>query len=423
MGEIEDLIGIYGAIDRAVAEDSERRAPVSRLLPPYRTAEVHWFDDFVAWTIEQRDDASPDPPPFPPLQAALGDLAGIEPRVRMRARRLLAVAVAVQAFPELGPDGSAAGLAHGALGVPGLAGDEDRAQRLLELLADESLLPAIDNQAPGALDAWWTNLLAVASFQGLIVDAAAMGPRPCSGRLVTVDLPGGAGPVATLETEFETDRLSFDQAIAFLEPVNWPQCSDFWCEMRKVGVQSTSLQQYHEVVSTACEHRQIAWTIEAELDFSFTRLPDVAITEYQLSAGHPLPGDDVLVDDGSLVVRRLGTGAASRLRITTTKRVKFDHPFSGEALAMIMCALGYATVAEDLVFSCAAVGGGTGGTPFPAAPLPTPVKPCVDACAPDALVQSMANMWLCAFREGAAVIDRGARNARMTARGRKPPAS
>ena len=45
MGEIRDLIGIHGAIDRAVADDPERRAAVSRLLPVYRDPDVRWFDD------------------------------------------------------------------------------------------------------------------------------------------------------------------------------------------------------------------------------------------------------------------------------------------------------------------------------------------------------------------------------------------
>ena len=40
---------------------------------------------------------------------------------------------------------------------------------------------------------------------------------------------------------------------------------------------------------------------------------------------------------------------------------QFNHPFSGEALAMIMCALGYASIVEDVI-GCPSV---AAGTPYP----------------------------------------------------------
>ena len=64
-----------------------------------------------------------------------------------------------------------------------------------------------------------------------------------------------------------------------------------------------------------------------------------------------------MVDEGSLVVQRLGPAAAAPLRVTTTKRIRFARFFSGEQLALIMCALGYAEVVKELVFSCAALPG------------------------------------------------------------------
>jgi hypothetical protein len=470
MGETRDLIGIYGAIDRAVESNPEIRPRVSRLLPVYRNEDVHWFEDFEAWTSEKREDAgvSGEAPPFPEPDEALEELSRIEPRGRMRARRLFAVAVAVQAFPaELASDGGWARRAQDAL-QPLTPTEDEGALELFELLGDENLLPPIDAPAPDDADIWWESLLAVASYNGLLADTATMGPRPCTGRLVMVDLPDGRGPVTTLRTEFETGKVRFERAKRFLDPENWPSCSNFWCEMTKVGVTEKGAHQYHEVVSTDCDDKDAAWTIQAELDFSFKSFPGAAITEYGLSAGHPKPGDDVVVDEGALEVRRLGADPAAKLRITTTKRIKFSdrHPFTGASLSMLMCALGYASVVEDLVFTCAASDTAGEGTPFPAeepataepGPGPTPtipdlgpaikvmadgaaaaVKRCADewsqaaqessrkiadgAYDADALVQDMAGIWVRSVREGATAVELGIRSARETAgiRAGEPP--
>ena len=121
------------------------------------------------------------------------------------------------------------------------------------------------------LDAWWQSTIAVAYAAGLITDLTGL-HRPCTGRLVTVDLPGGQGPVATLMTEFDTSQLAFDQAIRFLDPKNWTDCSDFWCKMDLVEPTSTGALHYHEEVSTDCGN-PAAWAIAAELDFTFGRFP------------------------------------------------------------------------------------------------------------------------------------------------------
>jgi hypothetical protein len=447
MGEIRDLIGVYAAVDRAVA-DTERRDAVSQLLPLYRDPEVQWFEEFEAWTRELRPDV-PAEEAFVSRDEALADLARIEPRGRMRARRMFAIAAATRADPELA-HGDGAALAAAALRGEGLAGEEESALALLALLADQDLLPPVEEQATGTLDRWWADLLDTAAERNLIGDPAAIGPRPCTGRLVMVDLPGSSVPVATLTTDFEVE-LDFDRAVKFLAPKNWPGCSSFWCRMEERGVLPSGAHRYHEEVSIDCANKDAVWTIQAELDFKFRRLqdPDVAITEYELSKGVPQP--HVVVDEGSLVVQRIGD-APPKLRVTTTKRVRFSHAFSGEALALMMCALGYAYVVEDLLFTCAL--GDAEGTPFPEeersrqAPSPGPfiettataVKACVDDCAEavkdrsdkiargsykaDSLVRDVASVWARMLREGATALDlgiRGAQEAAERARSREPP--
>lgn len=459
MGELHDLIGIHGAIDRAVAADPERRASVSQLLPVYQRDGAPWFDDFAAWIDEKRGGA--EGKAFPSLEEALERLGRTEATGHMRARRMFALALAAQAFPELllEPQGERTALARGALRVKGLARGDAEAARLLQLLGEAP--PPVEGGAPGALDSWWESVIAACAAEGLIDDPEWISPRPCSGRLVMAPFPGGRVPAATLMTVWETGRIPFKRATSFLEPVHWPKCCAFWCEMtRLAGEAATTHQSYHEVVSTDCD----AWTIEADLDFSFTKSDGLAITEYQLSEGHPRPGDDVIVDEGSLVVQRLGPDPAAPLRVTTTKRIRFERFFSGEQLALIMCALGYAEVVKELVFSCAALPGKkTTGTQFPgrapgavphagtAAPVTTSVadeaaaavKDCIDeytAAAKasserirqgeytaDALVKDLTDLWGRVLRDTATAVDVGARSAgtavgSRTRRRTRPPA-
>src|SRR4051794_96033 len=434
MGEIRDLVGIFGAIDRTAAADSHVREAVGRLLPLYRRSDVRWFDDFEAWTKELRPEES-DTPPFPrSLDEALEGLAGTPTKGRMMARRMFAIAGAVQAFPDgIDTDSSWKDAAARAL-APGLVEQsEDRGRAVLEILGREEFLPTEDTPESG--DRWWRNVLEEARSQGHIENPeCTVGPRPCAGRVSGRD----CGLVATIESGFTTSCVKFNRACSFLHPTNWPNCSNgFWCEMQDLGEVRPGVHHFHEVVSTDCENKALAWTISAELDFKFTQLPNLAIAEYQLSEGHPQPGDAVLVDEGSLVVHGLGGG---ELRVITTKRVRFNYPFAVEALALIMCALGYATLGEDLVFPCAGLKQKR-GVAFPG-PEPTRIVPpvkhpadeiadrlkaCVDQYAEtaraasektaagtytaDALAQDMAQMWVRAAREWSDFVQLGARNA------------
>lgn len=475
MSETRDLIGIYGAIDRAVANDPSLRDSVARLLPIYANEDVRWFDTFEKWTLEKREQAGAETsePPFPEPAQGLKNLARRAPRARMRARRIFAVAVAQRAFPErLHPEGDWAPHAKAALRRATLVDQKrskrDHAHGLLELMHEQGPLEDSGEPAP---EAWWQRLLAEGEARGHLRDSASMGPHPCTGRLVMVDLPGGPEPVATLRTEFDVHGLDFDRATCFLHPENWPGCSDFWCEMREVGRTPAGVHQFHEQVSTDCKDKAAGWTVQAALDFSFRSLPGAAVAEYQLSQGHPKEGDDVVVDEGSLVVHRVATDAGDVLKVTTTKRVRFSerHAFNGVSLAMLMCALGYADVAADLVYSCAKADPDHPGIPFPGrepaaaeagqaqgqargpAPKGAPedlspmirsladeataaFKRCVDDWAEaaqasarkvadgkytaDAFVQDIAGLWARTMREGAAAVDRSVRATQETARPR-----
>src|SRR5271165_584764 len=463
MTEVGALVGIYGAVDRAVQPDGEVRAAVSQLLPLYRAPNLHWFDEFEAWISATRAEAEAtraeaegtpvaEGTPFPSLPEALRELAEIDPLRRMRPRRLFAIAVAMRAFPEMrDPHSELGGLVVGALRVGALAGEEGKALSLHQLLVEEGPSPGPEGTGL-ALNAWWNGLVATALSQGLIPDTAGMFPRPCSGRLL--NMQNVAGPIAALRTEFETDEIDFDQATRFLEPENWPQCMPwFWCEMKQIGAGPPGVCLYREVVSTNCADKaRGAFTAETELDFELNWLPDKAGTkgalmQYWLAPGRPQPGDVIRVDEGSLVVEK--TGDRQRpLRITTTKRIQFSYPFSSQALATIMCALGYAEVASDLL-CCAASGSKQGGTNFGGTPanlgngtasagspgnVAAAISDCIEECATaagdwskrvaegpytaDELVQDMASTWARVLRKGAAAVTPGATGAQTATRPR-----
>jgi len=438
MAQLKHLLRIYGAIDLVVQDHPDRRGAVSRLLPVYRDPDVQWFRDFEELTAKRAPEYKrPPDEPLELLHQALDGLAddlverqakGEPERPRMRARRLYALAAAAQAFPELrDPDGKAytADRAKRALRFEVPEEDEDKTRGLLGALRD---LPR------GDPDAQWQAKL----DSGLVADPQMVGPRPCSGRLVMV----GDEPVATLTTEFEAD-LAFDDAKELLRPEKWEACSDFWCEMRFVEHKPNDVELYHEVVSLDCPNRESTWTIEADLDFKFRDEPGLWVTDYRLADGRPQR--DVLVDEGSLAVRDIGSG---KVVVTTTKRVDFAGPVHGESLAMIMCMLGYASVVEDLL-SCAA------GDEFPGRRpqrqrvrdrdygslikdisdrMATAVTDCVDdyveaarasydkvdegSYDADALVQDMSRMWVRMVREGASAMDRSLRGVGMGPRTR-----
>jgi hypothetical protein len=430
MSELTDLIALHGAIDQKLDNDADARARVARLLPLYQDPDLRWFDEFAAWTDELR--TGDGDPAFPSRDDALEHLAEVRANGRMRARRLWVVALAAEAWPELAqPDDGTSPLAR-ALNLEEVAGDPGRAQLLLELLTDESLLPAVGDPDEGAGDRWWAETTQAAEDQHLIESAARLGPRPCTGRLVGVASAGGRRDVPALRTVFETDQLTFDKAITFLDPTTWPTCSALCCEVRPLGTLPSGVRQYREVVSSNCQSPQAAWTIGADLDFSFTQLDArLAIAEYQLSA---VTQKDVLVDEGSLVVEEIDDDGKRTLRITTTKRVAFNRYFEVEQLMLMLCALGYASIVEDLIFTCAITG--QQGADFPTAPeadfTRTPLELLItrsaraaQACigdwaedmrvasasiaqgryTADALAQDLTRPWVRLMREGAALLE------------------
>jgi hypothetical protein len=368
----------------------------------------------------------------------------------MQARRLLAVSAAAQTFPDL----DNRDLASAAVGreLP-----DDEKAHAQELAARLRSRPPSDDQA--GRDTWWGRM------RGAQLVPEGVGPRPCSGELSWVTLNGDRDLVPTLKTVFDVN-LSFESARRFCDdPTSW-KCFPSWCDMKPINKEDWTdrVHQYQEVVSFKC-HDDAFPKLTINLNFHTEEKetsPRRIVTEYWLSDPKKQPEKYVLVNQGWLEVEEL-PGDYPRVRVTTTKTVKFSDDFGGGAgLASVSCRLGYLSMVGDLV-TCAA--GGANGKGYPNEPFPgqvpqpdspaaagragvnygwliplmvdetaSAIEECIDEYVEatrgsygrfergyraDDLVQDMTDSWLRMFRQGARFADVGLRVARAAPRDRR----
>ncbi|HJR90040.1 MAG TPA: hypothetical protein VJ782_07805 [Aeromicrobium sp.] len=400
MSEVEALLRLYGAIDRAVAAREADAADLAPLLGPYRDgAATGWYDgQYQPWLegakaraeerrraglIEAPDlahvegvdapppgdvsvayaDEPPQPEPdlepefeptpeplSPPAQEIYDALLSFEPvplEGRVPMRRLLAVTAAARAMPEhFGPDGTHAEVSrralHFTLPDSDSGSDAARAQDLHRRFAEEfTAMPA------------WPDVVnaAVAAKQLPDEYAGHADAPPCTGRLIMRPDADGtdSDPCLVMEAGFITDAVSFAVAKDYLEPENWEYPDSLWCRMDKGKSAGTNTWVYHETVATSCPATAAYWTVSTDLQFWFSHpTATEARVEYDFPDGWPLPYSDIEIDEGSLRVIELPD---KRVEVKTTKRVRFAGAFDGAGLAMFMCAIGYSSVLEDMVFS------------------------------------------------------------------------
>jgi hypothetical protein len=457
MSELEDLVGIYGAIDRAIQRQPQLRTTVAKFFDPYEDpSAVGWFDEFETWTLQRYGSSR-----IPDLDSAVRDLADTPTSGRMAARRILVIAVAARLGDAL-PHGDAPIDLGAALNVRGITGRalSENASDLLSLLADDAAFGSLAD---------WSRLIETAVHQGLLDQSLAVQAvaAPCDCKLVVVPQAGSAFPAAELHTSFTTNAITIAQAKRFLHPSVWPQCGQWWCRMDLVCTTPRNTEIYHEIFSLDCAFPNQAWTVESYLEFTYFTIGQGARVSYRLSPLYLNP--IVSVDEGWFTVLPAPNGA---VKVDTVKRVRFNYPFGGQSLAMVMCTLGYGGAAEQLVLNCAVQSATTGnppGVPFvgheqplvttPSPPATDPVsgsancagldgvvddtvnqlKTCLDNCvteyknaydkmgSPDYSVNDavglMADMWSRYLREAAAFASLGLRAAKAAAESAKQNAS
>lgn len=408
MSEIETLLEFYGALDRAVVADEVKSETLAPLFSAYQDgAAKGWYDDqYLPWVEASKERAvlreraererefskvAPidllDAPPPADAEAAAEpsteEHAALSPHAeevraalsrfdpaqpvdgRRAARRLLAVAAAIRAYPQhFAPVGTHADVARAALTFEVVGEDTDptaagrRAEKLHDRLAGQ--FKSMED---------WSRVIEGAVDDGLPESVRSQQAASlCTGRLIMRPDPitGALDPCTVLEAEFTTNKVTFADAKRYLEPANWKFPGSLWCRMERdpdnslLGPPGVTTWVYHETVSTSCGSSSPVWTVSADLQFWFSHpTAHEARVEYDFAPGQPTALSDIEIDEGSLRIIELSDG---RVHVVTTKRVRFAGAFDGAGLAMFMCATGYSTILEDMVFSVAKT---PGTQPFP----------------------------------------------------------
>jgi hypothetical protein len=368
MSEIDALLRLYGALDRAVATGEVHSSDLAPLLNAYRDGKATgWYEKkHLPWVeeVKERAHSHVERPTQPirrlraevtrddhadEISAALSSFPDEHLKSRAAARRLLAVTMAARSMPEVfGPGGARAEHVSQAL-VFRRPGEEDglavqRAARLHEMFAAEFTSMSA-----------WQGVVEQAVVDGLLPESfrGQSSAPPCTGRLIMRSDATGedSDPCTVMEAEFTTSDVSFEELKCYLEPQNWQFPGSFWCRMERAESLGPNSWRYHETVSTDCGSPG-AWSVSTDLQFWFSHpTATEARVEYDFPPGLPTPSSDITVDEGSLRVIQLPDGSVN---VKTTKRVRFAGSFDGAGLAMFMCATGYSTILEDLVFSITA---------------------------------------------------------------------
>jgi len=383
MSEIDALLQLYGALDRAVVARAVRSSDLAPLLGAYRDGEATgWYEEkHLRWVdeVKERAQSRSDEPATMELRAvdrptelihklpvdvalddhgvhaeeisaALNSFPDVPLKSRAAARRLLAVTMAARSMPEIfGPGGARADHVSQALVFRQSGEDDDglavqRAAQLHKRFAAEFTSMSA-----------WQGVVEQAVVDGLLPESfrGQSSAPPCTGRLIMRPDPtdADADPCTVMEAEFTTSEVSFEELKCYLEPENWQFPGSFWCRMERAESLGPNSWRYHETVSTDCGSPG-AWSVSTDLQFWFSHpTATEARVEYDFPPGLPTPLSDITIDEGSLRVIQQPDGSVT---VKTTKRVRFAGSFDGAGLAMFMCATGYSTILEDLVFSITA---------------------------------------------------------------------
>lgn len=359
MGEVQNVFSVFGAVDAAVVDDPDRRSAVATLLRPYEDPETPgWFTAFSDWASARQTEVVVGLELDDALAAMAEDR---EPSGWERARRLLAIAALARAYPDTyGEPGNDEGgrMAVGALRAftpepdeADPAPEDDPASQLLLLVGNKGRYEGIFDD----LDDWHT-MLAYAEGAHLVDHTTAqLTTAPCSGTAMIDNSTGR--PVLSLTTYFKPKGVTIGQIGRYLDPGSWPDCARLWCTMDPVTPPERP-RRHMEVIGLDCAAvaagDAAAWRLRTCLEVSTRSSPtgDRRSVGYRIAQDRADDDRLVEIDSGSISAHQLDDG----LSIRTTKRLRFDGLDLGMGTAMLMCALGWASVGEHMVYSCAAEG-------------------------------------------------------------------
>ncbi len=349
MSETTDLFALHGAIDRYAQRLPDGPAGVPPLFSPLGDT-VGWFDRLataIAPTefsdgdgsgIDQ-DSVAGVEGPFPGVDEALAHMAERRPRGRSQQRRLLAIADLARVDPSYGPEGEHAELTALALRPLTSDGSFDTARALLSMLVDVETFAGAEQ---------WEALQAAAGDVFTETLRVQHSPPACASWITQTEVAGKKVDALVIETTFQTDQLGRREVLNYLNPENWPDCSEYWCSMEFLG-RSRSTRTYLEIVSLDCRNRSIL-PLRTCLDFRTRVTRSTTTLTYNLSTNQTRGDGKVVVDQGWI---RISDAAPAGVTVRTHKMVKFGPPFDGVSMCRIVCLTGYGEVAEEMLFSCA----------------------------------------------------------------------
>jgi hypothetical protein len=320
------LLTIFIEIDRLVADDNDARAHVASVLPAYREAGAFTDIDNALEALGIT---------LPALDEALAWMAEHTPGNRSAARRMMAFAGLMRADSSFGSGNESVG---NALRRFTNAGNDPN--ELVARLGDSLDVPNVND--------WWRGVIVDAVERDLLDARFGLqaGAPPCS--CIVSDREPGTG-AHTLTTSFQVD-LTLADVLDYLHPQNWPDCTDVWCVMREeVGFVAPPPHWFREEIGLDCAASRLV----TYLDFSFNTTSVFAQASYELSPSQGAGASFALdIDEGAIVATALGAQTV----VSTWKRLHFVGLYEplNKSIVVWACLLGYGTVAEDMVFSCAA---------------------------------------------------------------------
>jgi hypothetical protein len=346
MAVLNSLLTLYSALDQAVLR-SGHYPEVPEAVEKYLPGST---GEHAGWSVELADFLSrlPGAQPPPTVREALDDITNSPPPSASVTGRLVYV---IGALLNLPPDRLSEDIPTDLY-----ASVLDFARPLANGGSGVELQSLLANDFPSG-SAW--SSLAEKAYARELMSLDVSRWRPCESKLI----PHGDGPVCVkLLARYTDDELTIDQVKNVLEPTNWPDLSEFFCDVSySGGVGANGWQPALEIVSSNCPDQALRTALTF---YKYEVADQIAGVEYDLDP-HPPAGREgdgiVKVDHGSIQVRSLEPAG---VEVHASKVVYIDG-LSPVAQNIYTCVMGYGSLSQEMIL------GGARNPP----PHPDPFRP------------------------------------------------
>ncbi|MGE2718481.1 hypothetical protein [Mycolicibacterium celeriflavum] len=350
MATLHSLLALYGALDDTVValEDPNVTERVEAFLPgttgPGRQG---WFSDIRRFVRQLSID--PEQTEFPSRTTALREFAAMRAEAAVQEdvgigpvemARLLYVIGAHAQFRSRTEDERQLFVDALSVAVPGETGSQSRA-------GGQALLDLFDRDFQGR--ASFVGVIEAAVNDNLVSEAVLSYVRHLS---YDYSLRRDAcGEYAVLKVSYFRDGLSVDKVKKVVDPLNWDNCSPFFCDMSPIPKTPDSYgwSRVLESISTLCGVIP-GYRIKTAIKYWKGEKGDGAFVNYDIDDDLANTAHDgfTVLDRGYISFEKEKRGT----RIRTLKEVKFAGvpPFATLMFAVLG---GYAAIGENMLVDCA----------------------------------------------------------------------